>query len=144
MQNITAQRQQTALLEENLNIPEYLKYNKADEWMQIEADVVTIGITDYAQGQLSDVVFAEIKAAAGEVLERGKLIAVIESVKASSDISLPLSGKVLEINEEVISTPEIINSDPYGQAWLVKIQLSNPAEVADLLNSADYQAFRNQ
>ena len=143
MQNITAQRQQTALLEENLNIPEYLKYNKADEWMQIEADVVTIGITDYAQGQLSDVVFAEIKAAAGEVLERGKLIAVIESVKASSDISLPLSGKVLEINEEVISTPEIINSDPYGQAWLVKIQLSNPAEVADLLNSADYQAFRN-
>lgn len=111
--------------------------------MQIEADVVTIGITDYAQGQLSDVVFAEIKAAAGEVLERGKLIAVIKSVKASSDISLPLSGKVLEINEEVISTPEIINSDPYGQAWLVKIQLSNPAEVADLLNSADYQAFRN-
>jgi glycine cleavage system H protein len=131
-------------LEEKLNTPANLKYNKADEWVKVEAGVATIGITDYAQDQLSDVVFAEIKVSVGDTLVREKTFAVVESVKASSDIGSPLSGKVLEINEEIISSPELINSDPYGRAWLIKVQISNPAELADLINSEVYQDFRKE
>ena len=127
-----------------MNIPDHLKYNKMDEWVKVESEVATIGITDYAQDQLSDVVFAEIKVSVGDILTQGKLIAIVESVKASSDIASPVSGKVLEVNEELISSPEIINSDPYGSAWLIKVQISKPGELADLLDSGSYLEFRNQ
>lgn len=126
-----------------MNTPDHLKYNKMDEWVKIEADVATIGITDYAQDQLSDVVFAEVKVSVGDILEQGKMIAVVESVKASSDIVLPISGKVLEINDEILSSPELINSDPYGRAWLIKVQVTKPVEIAELIDSRSYQAFRN-
>jgi glycine cleavage system H protein len=126
-----------------LNTPDHLKYTKMDEWVKIEADVATIGITDYAQDQLSDVVFAEVKVSVGDILEQGKMIAVVESVKASSDIALPLSGKVLEINDEILSSPELINSNPYGRAWLIKVQVTKPVEIAELIDSRSYQAFRN-
>lgn len=126
-----------------MNAPDHLKYNKMDEWVKVEADVATIGITDYAQDQLSDVVFAEVKVSVGDILEQGKMIAVVESVKASSDIALPLSGKVLEINDEILSSPELINSDPYGRAWLIKVQVTKPVEIAELIDSRSYQAFRN-
>ena len=126
-----------------MNTPDHLKYNKMDEWVKIEADVATIGITDYAQDQLSDVVFAEVKVSVGNILEQGKMIAVVESVKASSDIVLPISGKVLEINDEILSSPELINSDPYGRAWLIKVQVTKPVEIAELIDSRSYQAFRN-
>jgi glycine cleavage system H protein len=129
-------------MEEILNTPDHLKYNKADEWVMVEADVATIGITDYAQDQLSDVVYVEIKLSVGDTLVREKTFAVVESVKASSDIAAPLSGKVLEVNEEIISSPELINADPYGRAWLIKIQLSKPGELADLMDSGSYQEFR--
>ena len=127
-----------------MNRPDSLQYNKLDEWVKVEAGIATIGITDYAQNQLSDVVFAEIKVAVGDALERGKLITVIESVKASSDVVSPLSGKVIEINDEVISSPELINSDPYGQAWLIKVQIGKLSELADLLDAGSYMEYRNQ
>ena len=127
-----------------MNAPDHLKYNKLDEWVKVEADVATMGITDYAQNQLSDIVFAEIKVSVGDILERGKLFAVVESVKASSDIASPLSGKVLEINEEILSSPELINSDPYNQAWLIKVQISKPVELEDLIDSGLYLEYRNQ
>lgn len=127
----------------NLNAPDSLKFNKMDEWVKVEAGVATIGITDYAQDQLSDVVFVEIKVSIGDMLTPDKLIAVVESVKASSDIPAPISGKVLEINEELTSSPEIINSDPYGDAWLIKVQISRPDELSELIDSQSYLAFRN-
>ena len=127
-----------------MNTPENLKYNKVDEWVNVEDGVATIGITDYAQEHLSDVVFVEIKVAVGDILARGFVFAVVESVKASSDIAAPLSGKVLEINDEILSSPELINSDPYGRAWFIKVQISHPAELADLIDSGSYQDFRKE
>ena len=126
-----------------MNTPDHLKYNKMDVWVKIETDVATIGITDYAQDQLSDVVFAEVKVSVGDILEQGKMIAVVESVKASSDIALPLSGKVVEVNDEILSSPELINTDPYGRAWLIKVQVTKPVGIAELIDSRSYQAFRN-
>jgi glycine cleavage system H protein len=130
-------------MEEALNTPDQLKYNQADEWVSIAGATATIGITDYAQDQLSDVVYADIKVSPGEMIEPGKLIAVIESVKASSDILSPLSGKVLEINQELNSSPEIINAEPYDRAWILKIEISNPSELDNLMNAKAYQAYRN-
>jgi glycine cleavage system H protein len=127
-----------------MNVPEDLKYNMQDLWIKQEGDILTIGITDYAQDQLSDVVFTEFKASVGEKVEKGKLIAVVESVKASSDIAAPLNGKVLEINDEVISSPERINEDPYGGAWLIKMQMDQSAELNDLIDAATYAAYRIQ
>jgi glycine cleavage system H protein len=131
-------------LEESLKTPDFLQYNKMDEWVKVEAGAATIGITDYAQEQLSDVVFAEVKVAVGDVVTPDKLIAVVESVKASSDIVSPLSGKVLAVNEELVSSPEIINSDPYGSAWLIKVQIGKPEELTGLLDAKSYQEFRKQ
>jgi glycine cleavage system H protein len=127
-----------------MNTPDLLKYNILDEWVKVEADVATIGITDYAQDQLSDVVFIEIKVSVGDTLEQGKLFAIVESVKASSDITSPLSGKVVEVNDEIVSSPELINADPYGRAWLIRVQISKPVEMADLMDAGSYAEFRNQ
>ena len=127
-----------------MKTPEQLKYNKLDLWIKADAGIATIGVTDYAQEQLSDVVFVDIKAAVGETVEHGTMIAVVESVKASSDITAPLSGQVIEVNDEIISSPELINSDPYGQAWLLKIQITKPAQLSDLMDSGAYQEYRNK
>jgi len=127
-----------------LNTPELLKYNKTDEWVKVEEETATIGITDYAQSQLSDVVFAQIQVSVGDMLAAGSVIATVESVKASSDVTTPISGKVLEINEEINSSPEILNADPYGQAWLIKIQIKQSHELNNLLDAAAYREFRKE
>lgn len=119
--------------------PNNLKYTTNDEWILVEDNIGTIGITDYAQDQLSDIVFVEIVAFEGDELSQGETIAVVESVKAAADIYMPVSGTIIEINEELVDSPEIVNSDPYGSAWLVKINLSDPAELDDLLDVQAYQ-----
>jgi glycine cleavage system H protein len=127
-----------------VNIPEDLKYTKADEWVRLEADIATIGITDYAQDHLSDIVFAEIVVSAGDSLEQGKVIATVESVKASSDITAPISGKVIEINEQINQTPELLNSDPYGQAWLIKVRIDPSSKLSDLIDGISYRIYREE
>jgi glycine cleavage system H protein len=124
-------------------VPDSLKYNRSDEWVKVESGMATIGITDYAQEQLSDVVFAEINVKVGDILDRDKIIATVESVKASADVNAPLSGKVIRINEEINASPEILNSAPYGQAWLIQMEIRQPGELNDLMDSASYLEYRN-
>ncbi len=122
-------------------VPDDLKYSKTDEWIKVQGNIGTIGITDYAQSQLSDIVFVEIIARIGDSAERGTLCATLESVKAAADVNFPVNGKVLEINEKLPGTPEIVNSDPYLGAWMIKIQLSDLAELNSLMDAAAYEAF---
>src|SRR4030067_3833842 len=121
-----------------MNLPKNLKYTESNEWISIEGKNGTIGISDYAQDQLSDIVFAEVIVAEGDSVKKGDTIATIESVKAAADVYTPISGKVVSINEALGGAPEVINSDPYGAAWIVKIELGNPAEADSLLDAAAY------
>ena len=121
-----------------MNIPEHLKYTESNEWLNLEGKTGTIGISDYAQDQLSDIVFAEVIVNEGDMIKKGDTIATIESVKAAADVYSPVSGKVVCINEALGGAPEVINSDPYGAAWIVKIELGNPAEADSLLDAAAY------
>ena len=120
--------------------PKQYHYTKEHEWIDVKSGVATIGITDYAQGELGDVVFVELPAA-GAKLTGGKTFGSIESVKAVSDIYAPASGEVVEANGTLQSQPETINTDPHGTGWLVKVKLSNPAEVDSLMDAAAYEAF---
>jgi len=117
-------------------IPETLKYTKEHEWAKIEGNVVTIGITDFAQSSLGDIVFVELPAP-GATLTKGKTFGVVESIKSVSDLYAPISGKVIARNDNVISTPESLNQDAY-QSWMLKIEMQNPADTAELLSAADY------
>ncbi|HIE56952.1 MAG TPA: glycine cleavage system protein GcvH [Anaerolineales bacterium] len=119
-------------------IPEDLKYTPNDEWARIEGDIATIGITDYAQEQLSDIVFVEYVLDEGDEAGKGDACAAVESVKAASDVYLPLSGEVIAINEDLADSPELINSDAYGDAWMFKIKISDPSEIDELLDAAAY------
>lgn len=121
-----------------MDLPDELKYTEEHEWIAIEADIATIGISDFAQSQLGDVVFVELPEV-GDVLEAGKPFGVVESVKAVSDIYSPLSGEVIEINEELPDTPETLNTSPYEDGWLIKMRLSNPEELDELLDADSYQ-----
>lgn len=121
-----------------MEIPSNLKYTSNDEWIKIEGKVGTVGITDYAQEQLSDIVFVEVIVSVGDEVSKGDSCATVESVKAAADVYMPVSGKIIEINEDLSNTPELINSDPYGAAWMVKVELSNPAELDSLLDSDAY------
>ena len=123
----------------SVNIPAPLKYTSNDEWIKVEGSTGTVGITDYAQQQLSDIVFVEVLAAVGDVVKKGDSCATVESVKAAADVYMPVSGKILAVNEALSGTPETINSDPYGQAWMVKIELNSPAELTGLLDAAAYE-----
>jgi len=120
------------------NIPEQLRYAQSHEWIKVEGDTGTIGITDHAQGELSDVVYVDLPKV-GATTTAGSVIAVIESVKAASDIYSPVSGEVIETNSELSKKPELVNSDPYGAAWLYKIKLSKPDEVSALKDAAAYK-----
>jgi glycine cleavage system H protein len=122
--------------------PENLKYTPADEWVMVEGDSATIGITDYAQDHLSDVVFAEIGVSVSDSIVQGKVIATIESVKAAADVSTPISGRVIEINEIINKTPEILNADPFGHAWLIKVKMNLPGELTNLMDAAAYRKYR--
>jgi glycine cleavage system H protein len=120
--------------------PEF-KYTKTDEWVKIDDKIAIIGITDYAQNQLSDIVFLEIVPVVGDAALKGKACATIESVKAASDVNFPLSGTVTEINEALSQTPELINSDPFGAAWMLKIEFKDPSELGGLMDAKAYEAY---
>jgi glycine cleavage system H protein len=122
-----------------MNIPADLKYTENDEWVRVEGTVGTVGITDYAQDQLSDVVYVEVIVDEGESLDQGDSCATVESVKAAADVYMPVSGTVTAINEELPDTPELVNTDPYGEAWMVKVELSSPDELDGLMDAAAYE-----
>ncbi|MEJ2616673.1 MAG: glycine cleavage system protein GcvH [Ignavibacteriaceae bacterium] len=121
-----------------MNFPTNIKYTKEHEWISISNNVGTIGITDYAQGELGDVVFIDIDPNIGEV-KKGESIGTIEAVKTVSDIFAPVSGKVVEVNKELTNTPEAVNSDPYGLGWMVKIEIKDQDESGDLLSAEQYK-----
>ena len=124
-----------------MNIPADLKYTKNDEWVKVEGSSGTVGITDYAQEQLSDIVFVEVIASPDESLKQGDSCATVESVKAAAEVYLPVSGTITSVNEALPDKPEIVNSDPYGEAWMVKLDLSNPGELDGLMDAEAYQKY---
>ncbi len=124
------------------NIPSDLKYAKSHEWARVAGDIATIGITDHAQHELTDVVFVELPEV-GRTVKGGEACAVVESVKTASDIYSPVSGEVTEVNSAVVSNPALVNSEPYGGGWLYKLKLSNPAELNNLLSPEQYGAQIN-
>jgi len=124
-----------------MNIPTDCKYTAADEWVKVEGKVATVGVTDYAQEQLSDIVFVEIVLSIDETAKKGTTCATIESVKAAADVNLPVSGKVIEVNETLALTPELVNSDPHGKAWMLKLEISDASELDGLMSAADYEKF---
>ena len=121
------------------NVPSDLKYAKSHEWVRVSGDTATIGITDHAQEELTDIVFVELPAL-NRQLKAGDSCAVVESVKTASDIYSPVSGTIVEINQNVVNNPALVNSEPYGGGWFFKIKLSNPAELDQLLAPAQYLA----
>jgi glycine cleavage system H protein len=123
-----------------MNIPKELKYTKNDEWIRVEGKVGTVGITDFAQNQLSDIVYVEVLVAESDQVKQGDACATIESVKAAADVYMPVSGVVVAVNDALPDTPDKVNSDPYGEAWMVKIELSDPAELDGLLDASGYEA----
>ncbi len=125
------------------NIPAELRYAASHEWIKVDGDVGTIGITDHAQSELSDVVFVDLPKV-GAKFAAGAVAAVIESVKAASDIYAPVSGEVTEVNGDLVKKPELVNQDPYGAAWLFRLKLSAPAEVDKLTDAAGYKALINE
>lgn len=122
-----------------MNVPENLKYSKDHEWVKQDGNQVTIGITEYAQGELGDIVFVDIDSEISEI-SKGESFGTIEAVKTVSDLFAPCNGKVLEINSKLEDQPELINSDPYGEGWIIKVELSDPSDLDDLLNNVNYQA----
>ena len=120
-----------------MNIPENLKYTKDHEWISIEGDVATVGITDFAQGELGDIVYVEIEKI-GENFSKEEVFGTVEAVKTVSDLFMPLTGEIIDINEELNEKPELVNEDPYGQGWMIKIKV-NSSEMSDLLNSEQYK-----
>ena len=126
-----------------MSIPNNLKYTKEHEWVLVEGSTGTIGVTDYAQGELGDVVYVDIDPALSEI-KKGESIGTIEAVKTVSDIFAPYSGKVIELNNEVKDNPEIVNTDPYGKGWMIKVEISNTADLADLLDASAYKALIGQ
>ncbi|MEQ8625073.1 MAG: glycine cleavage system protein GcvH [Vicingaceae bacterium] len=122
-----------------MNIPKELKYTSDHEWIRLEGDVATIGITDFAQSELGDVVYVEIETE-GEALDKGEVFGTVEAVKTVSDLFMPLNGEVIAVNENIESAPESVNEDPYGEGWMIKVKLSNPDEVSALLSAEAYEA----
>jgi glycine cleavage system H protein len=120
-----------------MNIPKELKYTKDHEWVKIDGDIATIGVTDFAQSELGDIVFVEIETL-DEDLESEEVFGSVEAVKTVSDLFMPVSGKVIEVNEEIESNPELVNTDPYGEGWMIKIQIASQKELDGLLSSDDY------
>ena len=124
----------------NMNIPSELKYTKDHEWVRIEGDVATVGITDFAQGELGDIVYVEVETL-DETLNQEEVFGTVEAVKTVSDLFLPLSGEIIEFNNALEDEPEKVNSDPYGEGWMIKIKISDASQIAALLSDADYKAL---
>ena len=125
-----------------MNIPDNLKYTKEHEWIRVEGDVAFVGVTDFAQGELGDIVFLEVETV-GETLEKEEVFGTIEAVKTVSDMFMPISGEVIEFNEALADTPELVNKDPYGEGWMIKIKMSKPSEVDELLDIKAYEEIVN-
>ncbi len=122
-----------------MNIPDNLKYTKGHEWIRVEGDEAYVGISDYAQSELGDIVFVEIETV-GETLDKGEAFGTIEAVKTVSDVYMPASGEVLEVNPVLENTPEVVNKDPYGEGWMIKIKLKDASELDELM---DAEAYKN-
>lgn len=127
-----------------MQIPDDLIYTGNDEWIRVEGEIGTVGVTDYAQDQLSDVVYVEITVAIGDTISKGELFGLIESVKAAADVYMPVTGELTEINESLVDTPELVNSEPYGAAWMVKFMISNPDELDGLYDASAYEEYVNE
>lgn len=123
-----------------MNIPANLKYSKDHEWVLVEGDVATIGITDFAQSELGDIVYVEIETV-GETIDQNEVFGSVEAVKTVSDLFMPVSGEILEFNEALEAKPEAVNKDAYGDGWMIKVKMSNPSELDGLLDAAGYQAL---
>jgi glycine cleavage system H protein len=123
-----------------MNIPENLKYTNDHEWVRIEGEFAIVGITEYAQGELGDIVFVEVETV-GETLAKGESFGTIEAVKTVSDMFMPVSGEITEFNEALGSAPELINKDPYGEGWVIKLRIENVAELDELLSAEEYAAL---
>ncbi|MEZ4592577.1 MAG: glycine cleavage system protein GcvH [Chloroflexota bacterium] len=124
-------------------IPADLKYTEDDEWVRIEGDIATVGITDHAQDALSDIVYLELPSV-GDFFGVGETFGVVESVKAAADLLMPVSGDVAEINEALIDAPETVNQDPYGAAWMIKVKLSHPSDLDNLMDAAAYEQYLSE
>jgi glycine cleavage system H protein len=120
-----------------MNIPDNLKYTKDHEWISVNGDIATVGITDFAQSELGDIVFVEIETE-GETIEKEEVFGSVEAVKTVSDLFMPISGEIVEFNSALESNPESVNADPYGEGWMIKIKINNPAEVNELLDAGAY------
>lgn len=123
---------------QTMNIPSNLKYTKDHEWVSIEGDVATVGITDFAQKELGDIVYVEVETL-DQTLDKDEVFGTVEAVKTVSDLFLPLSGEIIEFNEDLESNPENVNSDPYSKGWMIKVKIANPAEVDELLSCDAYK-----
>ena len=121
-----------------MNIPGNLKYTKDHEWIRIEGETGYVGVTDFAQGELGDIVFVEIETV-GETLAKEEVFGTIEAVKTVSDLFMPVSGEILEKNEAIDNTPDAVNKDPYGAGWMIKVKITNPSELGDLLDADQYK-----
>lgn len=125
------------------NIPADLKYSEDDEWVRVDGDTATIGITDHAQDALSDIVYLELPNE-GDFFGVGETFGVVESVKAAADLLMAVSGDVTAVNEDLIDTPEIVNQDPYGEAWMIKVKMSHPSELDNLMDAAAYEKYLSE
>ncbi|MBT6161367.1 glycine cleavage system protein GcvH [Flavobacteriaceae bacterium] len=123
-----------------MNIPETLKYTKDHEWIRVEGDEITVGITDFAQGELGDIVYVEIETL-GETVEKEAVFGTVEAVKTVSDLFMPIGGEVIAVNEALEANPEIVNDDPFGDGWMIRIKVADPTELEDLLDAAAYQGL---
>jgi glycine cleavage system H protein len=123
-----------------MNVPENLMYTKDHEWLRVEGNIGFIGVTDFAQGELGDIVFIEIETV-GETLAKEEVFGTIEAVKTVSDMFMPVGGEILEVNPALEESPDVINKDPYGNGWMVKIKITDPSEVKELLSPAQYMAL---
>ena len=123
-----------------MNLPENLKYTKEHEWIRVEGDVAVVGITDFAQGELGDIVFVEIETV-GETLAMGETFGTVEAVKTVSDLFMPVGGEVVEFNSALENSPELINKDAYGEGWMIKIKMEDQSQLDELMDAAAYQAM---
>lgn len=124
----------------SMNFPANLRYTKDHEWISLEGNVATVGITDFAQGELGDIVFVEVETI-GKPLAAGEVFGTVEAVKTVSDLYLPVSGTITELNPELANAPELINQDPYEKGWMIKMTVDNPEDVAALMDAADYESL---
>ena len=124
-----------------MNIPADLKFTTSDEWIKLDGSIATLGISDYAQNQLSDIVYVEINVEPGDAVKKNTVCTILEFVKAAADVSCPVTGTISEINESLADNPELVDTDPYGGAWMIKVEVSDPAELDSLMTAAEYEKY---